>query len=126
MEVLKCVTEVKLQDNVVTLENRPDTPRKILRKAIFDVIVPQPSAETQVAVANAKKQRKHVQAREGEVVTKPAVLERLKEETEARSAKKKSALKKTKKSHHFDDKENDNKNESRDEEINETRCIMRN
>ena len=35
-------------------ENGPDTPYKILWKAIFNVIAPQPSAVTQVAIANAK------------------------------------------------------------------------
>lgn len=106
---------------IVTPKNRPDTPRKILRKVIVDVTVPQPSAKTQVAVDNSKKQRKGVQAKEEEVLTKPAVLERLKEETETRSPKKKSALKKTKKSLHFDDKESDNKDEPKDGETNETR-----
>ena len=53
----------------------------------------------------------------------PAVLEQLREEAEARSAKKKSALKKPKKSLHFD-KQKNNSDVSEDEEIDQTRCIM--
>ena len=107
VNIKKCITKVELQDSGVTPENGPDTPCEILRQAIVNVIATQPSAETQIAVANAKKQCKCVQAKEVEVLTTPAVQERLREEAEARSAKRKSALKKKpKKSLHFDGRDN--------------------
>ena len=73
VNIKKCITKVELQDSGVTPENGPDTPCEILRQAIVNVIATQPSAETQIAVANAKKQCKCVQAKEVEVLTTPAV-----------------------------------------------------
>lgn len=126
VDIENCVTEVEFQGNGVTAENWPNRIRKIPRKTIAHVTAPQSSAETQVAVGNAKKQRKRLQAKEDEVLTNPAVLEQLREEAEARSAKNNNALKRTNKSLHFDNKENKNSDESEDEDIHEASCIMSN
>ena len=65
----------------------PESPHKFLHNAILKVIAPPQSVETQEAVANAKKKRKRVQAVE-EVLTTPSALQRLRDEAEARVAKK--------------------------------------
>ena len=51
-------------------------------------IAPPLSGETQKALTNARKERKRVQAKTGEITTTPAVLQSLQEEAEVRAAKK--------------------------------------
>ena len=50
-------------------------------------IAPPPSEETQKALTNARKERKRVQAKTGEITTTPAVLQSLQEEAEVSSKK---------------------------------------
>ena len=51
-------------------------------------IAPPPSEETQKALTNARKERKRVQAKTGEITTTSAVLQSLQEEAEVRAPKK--------------------------------------
>ena len=62
-----------------------DSPRRALKEA--NAIAPQPSDETTKAMEIAKKKRKRVQAKDGEVLTTPAVLKQLKDEAEIRACK---------------------------------------
>ena len=50
-------------------------------------IAPPPSEETQKALRNARKERKRVQAKTGEITTTPGVLQSLQEEAEVEAAK---------------------------------------
>ena len=54
VNIKKCITKVNIQDNEMSDQKMAQIHPKILWKAIFNVIAPQPSAVTQVAIANAK------------------------------------------------------------------------
>ena len=71
--------------------------RKCLQRAISNITAPSPSEETQAALANAKKPRKRVQVKTGEVFTTQVVLKRLQHEAKERAAKKKTKVKKARK-----------------------------
>lgn len=67
--------------------NIQSTPRKLLRKAIIEVIAPTPSADTIATQDQKKRNRKRVQSKVGEVLTEEDVLERMREEEETRKQK---------------------------------------
>jgi hypothetical protein len=78
-------------------EEEPATPRKLLRNAIVQAIVPPLSAENEKCVSNQKKRRKRVQAKHGEIMTSAEAVERLRlEEIDRKEkAKKKKDAEKT-------------------------------
>ena len=120
VSVEKCVAEA--DDIIVETEPGADTPRKALRQAIINAIAPPPSKDTEKALENAKKKRKRVQAKSGEVLTTPTVLQRLKDEAEARSAKQKEKKEKLRKNllKKIEEDEEDVESESEEEEDNTT------
>ena len=68
-------------------QTAPDTPRKLMRKAVIEAVTPSPSEQTKAAMLNSKKKRKRVQARVGEVLTSDDVVERLRKEHVEREEK---------------------------------------
>ena len=70
-------------------EAAPETPRRVLSKAILKVLSPPPSTDTEEAKAQKKMKRKRVQSTMGEVLTNEAVLERLQKESTWRKEKEK-------------------------------------
>lgn len=63
------------------------SPGKKIANAVIHVLSPQASTETKEALANSSRSRKRVQAKSGEVLTHPEVVERLKNEHEERCSK---------------------------------------
>ena len=68
-------------------EAAPETPRKVLWKAILEVLSPPSSIETENAKAQKRSKRKRVQSTMGEVLTNKTVLKRLEQEATCREEK---------------------------------------
>ena len=65
-----------------------DTPRKLLRRSILNIISPPASDATKQAQLQKRQTKKRVQAKTGEVLTSQIVLDRLEKEAQERQTKK--------------------------------------